>query len=182
VATTRGTLTVSSPTATAILLCVLVLPPMAGCGGGTSKPAATTARPASAVCLPAARGAVARGLGRPPGSVSQSQSTGNNAQPQCSFRAGRTRVVVNVDSSPQPFNRLERAVVEDAQQFSVVRNEPPPQRVAHLGLDADWFPGEGQLLTADNRRLITVTLKWPGASPARKKALAAAVARVYLGR
>ncbi|HKN95016.1 MAG TPA: hypothetical protein VJU60_11835 [Thermoleophilaceae bacterium] len=87
-----------------------------------------------------------------------------------------------MDSSPQPFFRLERAVVEDAQQFSTVRKEPPPQRVAGLGLDADWFPGEGQLLTANNRVLVTVTLRWPGASLAHKKALAASVARLYLRR
>ncbi len=111
---------------------------------------------------------------------SQRQSTGNNAQPQCTYRAGHLTVIANIDSSPQPFTRLERAVEEDAQQFSTVRKEPPPQRVAGLGLDADWFPGEGQLLTANKRRLITVILKWPGATTARKKVLSAAVARVYL--
>jgi hypothetical protein len=125
---------------------------------------------------------VAKAAAVEPASVAQRQSTGNNAQPQCSFRAGRVRVVANVDGSPQPYQRLERAVVEDTQQFSVVRNEPPPQRVAGLGLDADWFPRERQLLTANNRYLITITVAWRGAPKARMRALGAALARVYLGR
>lgn len=132
------------------------------------------------VCLAAARTTVARASG---GSVSsQRQSTGNNAQPQCTYRAGHLTVVANVDSSPQPYDRLERTVVEAQQQFGAVRTEPPPQRVPGLGLDADWFPREHQLLTTDGRKLITVTVSWRGASKARKRALAGVVARVYLGR
>ena len=123
---------------------------------------------------------VARTFKLPSGSVSAAQSTGNNAMPQCSFRARRLTLIANVDSSPQTFQRLERAVVEEAQQFSTARNVPAPERVAGLGLDADWFPFEGQLLTADNRRLITVTVKWPGAAKKRARALSAAVARIYL--
>jgi hypothetical protein len=158
---------------------------LAGCGGGSNQPAATTAKqPAVAkhpsVCLPHARAVVAHGLGVAPASVTAAQSTGNNAMPQCSFRARRVVLIVNVDSSPQTFQRLERAVVEEAQQFSTTRDVPAPERVAGLGLDADWFPFEGQLLTADNRRLITVTVKWPGAAKKRARALSAAVARIYL--
>lgn len=131
------------------------------------------------MCFPQARAAVARAVRD---SVSQSQSTGNNSFPQCSYRAGRVTVIANVDTSPQPFQRLERGVEEEAQQFSTVRNEPAPQHIAGLGLDADWFPEEHQLLTGDNQQLLTVTVKWPRASRARMKALGAAVARVYLGR
>jgi hypothetical protein len=123
---------------------------------------------------------VARTIKLPSGSVSVAQSTGNNAMPQCSFRARRVTLIANVDSSPQTFQRLERAVVEEAQQFSTTRNVPAPERVAGLGLDADWFPFEGQLLTADNRQLITVTIKWPGGAKKRARALSAAVARIYL--
>ncbi|HEX6460544.1 MAG TPA: hypothetical protein VF032_16620 [Thermoleophilaceae bacterium] len=161
------------------LICGCAAAAIAGCGGGGGAHTATHAIHRQSVCLPAARDVVGRATGSP---VTQKESTGNNAQPQCTFRAGRTAVIANVDSSPQPFQRLERTVVEYAQQFSSVREEPPPQRVARLGLDADWFPRERQLLTADNRRLITVTVTWPGASRAKTKALAVGVARVYLGR
>lgn len=132
------------------------------------------------ICLAQARAVVARALGVAPAGVTAAQSTGNNAMPQCSFRARRVTLIANVDSSPQTFQRLERAVVEEAQQFSTARNVPAPERVAGLGLDADWFPFEGQLLTADNRRLITVTVKWPGAAKKRARALSAAIARIYL--
>ena len=137
------------------------------------------AKPPS-VCLPQARAVVARALEVAPARVAAAQSSGNNAMPQCTFRARRVVLVANVDSSPQTFQRLERAVVEEAQQFSTARHVPAPQRVAGLGLDADWFPFEGQLLTADNRRLITVTVKWPDAAKKRARTLSAAVARLYL--
>src|SRR5437763_8386405 len=180
--TARVTRSASGPS-TAALLCALAL--LAGCGGGSKHaPATTTKQPAAArrpgVCLSQARAVVASALGVAPASVAAAQSTGNNAMPQCSFRARRVTLIANVDSSPQTFQRLERAVVEEAQQFSTARNVPAPERVAGLGLDADWFPFEGQLLTADNRRLITVTVKWPGAAKKRARALSAAVARIYL--
>jgi hypothetical protein len=168
-------------------LVLLSVPPLlalavVSCGGSKHAAPATRSaltKHAASVCTPQARAVVARASG---GSVTQSQSTGNNAMPQCSYRASRVTVIANVDTSPQPFFRLERAIVEEGQQFSTVRNEPAPQRVAHLGLDASWFPAEHLLLTGNNQQLLTVTVKWPHASRARMKALGAAVARVYLGR
>src|SRR5690242_12779479 len=153
---------------------------LAGCGGGAHSQGHKARAAHPGVCLPAARGIVATAAAGAP--VTQRQSTGNNAQPQCSFRSGLVAVIANVDTSPQPYARLERAVVEAGQQFSVVRDEPPPERVAGLGLDADWFPRERQLLTANSRELITVTVSWRGATKARMRALGVAVARVYLGR
>jgi hypothetical protein len=111
--------------------------------------------------------------------------------PQCNFtvRAGAHKVLlwVSVDSSPQPYAVLERAAEEDAQNFA---NDPQgqfpaPQHVAHLGLDAYWFPGPSaaHLETTDAVRLITATIiRWPGEPRGRWSALAAAVARPYLGR
>jgi hypothetical protein len=111
--------------------------------------------------------------------------------PQCNFtvRAGAHKVLlwVSVDSSPQPYAVLERAAEEDAQNFA---NDPQgqfpaPQHVAHLGLDAYWFPGPAaaHLETTDAVRLITVTvIRWPGQPRRHWSVLAAAAARPYLGR
>ncbi len=71
------------------------------------------------------------------------------------------RVVVNLDSSPQPYARLERAIVEDGQQFGTKRTFAPPQTVTHLGLDASWVPDLDQLLTSDGHVLVTVEVHAP---------------------
>jgi hypothetical protein len=106
--------------------------------------------------------------------------------PECHFSARlsdgrRVGVVANVDGSPQAYQRLERAVVEGGQQFGVVRSVPAPVNVPGLGLAAAWFPDQAKLITTDGVNLISVAIAWPGASQARQRALAAAVARAYLG-
>jgi hypothetical protein len=171
-------------------LCALLLPLVAGCGGGGGGSSATVATHAQqarrpSVCIAGVQGVVARAASGSAASVKASTSTGNNAMPQCSFRTSladgkRLLVIANVDSSPQPFQRLERAIEEATQQFGSVREYAAPQRVAKLGLDASWFPEEHQLLTGDNRQLLTISVKWPGSSVAHQRALAAAVARTYL--
>lgn len=164
----------------AAFICVCASALIGACGGGGGAPSTTVRASRPSVCVPAARATVARASGA--SVFSQRQSTGNNAQPQCTYRAGHLTVVANVDSSPQPYDRLERAVVEAQQQFGAVRTEPPPQRMGGLGLDADWFPRERQLMTTDGRKLITVTVTWRGGSKPQMRALARAVARIYLGR
>jgi hypothetical protein len=90
---------------------------------------------------------------------------------------------VSVSSEPQPYAVLERQAEEAAQIFGSHRFEPAPQQIAHLGLDAQWFPEEDQLLTTDGVHLITSTIvSWPGVARSLWKALAAAAARPYLGR
>jgi hypothetical protein len=106
--------------------------------------------------------------------------TGNNGAPECRLRYGRVRVVVNVDSSPQPYMRLEREIVEDGQQFGAVRSFPPPQAVGGVGLDAAWLPGLDQLITADQRVLITVTVPQPRDRATARRGLAVRLARSYL--
>lgn len=169
-----------------MVICVVALSLLAGCGGGGSGSGSSTVAAISpkrpAVCIQAGGAAVAHAVGRAAGAVAQAQSTGNNAEPQCSFRAGRLVAVVNVDSSPQPFERLERGIVEATQQFGTVREYAAPQRIAKLGLDASWFPEGGQLLTADSRELLTVAVKWPGSATLKRKALAVALARAYLAQ
>ena len=91
-------------------------------------------------------------------------------------------MVVNVDSSPQPYQRLERTVCEDSQQFGTVRNFSPPMNLPKLGLVAAWVPDESELLTTDGRNLLTITVAWRGQKRARQIALATLIARRYLGK
>lgn len=90
-------------------------------------------------------------------------------------------MVANVDTAPQPYERLERTIVEDGQQFGQTRGFTPPQTVPRLGLDASWLPDQAKLLTTDGTRLISVSVAWPGAGQTRRRALADAAARPYLG-
>jgi len=167
----------------ALLAVVLV----AGCGGG-GQPAKSPQRRAAAPpspCVQTARATVARFLAVAPNSIATKTGTGNNGMPQCTFTArGRhASVTANLDNSPQTYFRLERAIVEESQQFATVRQVAAPQHVAHLGLDASWFPAEHQLLTADKKDLITVIVSWRHARQARQRALAKAVARAcFLAR
>jgi hypothetical protein len=89
-------------------------------------------------------------------------------------------VVANLDGSPQAYQRLERTIVEASQQFGTARNFAAPVHVDRLGVDASWFPDLRQVMTTDNRRLITVGVIWPHAPARRLRALAIAVARAYL--
>ena len=107
---------------------------------------------------------------------------GNNAEPECHFRGPRVSVVVNIDSSPQPYQRLERTIDEASQQFGTERTFTPPVSVSKLGLDAAWVPDQSQLLTTDGRSLLTITVAWRGEKRARQIALATLVARRYLGK
>ncbi len=151
----------------------------AGCGRAHSSNVQSAAR-ARSVCLAAASVILGRAAEVPSTSVHAVAATGNNAQPECRLAAGPARAVVNVDASPQPYQRLERTIVEDGQQFGTVRNFSPPVAVAGIGLDAAWLPDQNRLITADRTRLVSVTVDWPAASPVRRRALAAALGRSYL--
>jgi hypothetical protein len=171
-----------APRCAAGILCVVALPLAAGCGSAkkpTTAAATHAARRPPTVCLPGARAAVSRRLRA---AVTTRQSTGNNGMPQCVYRAGAARVTANVDTAPQAYTRLERTVVEETQQFSVKRGIAPAQRIAHMGLDADWFPEPRQLLTTDGTRLLAVTVAWAHSTQAKRKALAKSVARAYLSQ
>jgi hypothetical protein len=137
--------------------------------------------------MPHARTAMARFLAVSPRSIAGRASVANNGMPQCALSVrpnGTARVlaVANVDTAPQAFFRLERTAVEAAQNFTSPRVVAPPEQITGLGLDADWFPASEQLMTTDGVRLITVSVSWPNTPAARKRGLAEAVARSYLGR
>jgi hypothetical protein len=151
---------------------------LVGCGATHRRAPRLGAQPPS-VCLPSAAGIVAGFARVPAGSVRGVAATGNDAQPECRLAAGGLRVVVNVDSSPQSYTRLERTIVEAGQQFGTVRSFAAPVAVDGLGLGAAWLPDQDRLITADQRRLISVKVSWTG-SRRHRRALAAALARRYL--
>jgi hypothetical protein len=93
----------------------------------------------------------------------------------------RLGITTALDSSPQAYFRLERTIVEDSQQFASQREYTPPTAINHLGVAAAWFPDQSKVMTTDGVKLITVAVHWPGAPPARRRALAEAVARPLLG-
>ena len=117
---------------------------LVGCGESSRSSATSTkagARPKPPpVCAPAAGAVIARDAGVGVGVLTARATMGNNAEPECHFRGPRVSVVVNVDSSPQPYQRLERTIEEDGQQFSTERTFTPPVTVPKLGLDAAWVP------------------------------------------
>jgi hypothetical protein len=158
---------------------------LVGCGSSSRSSATSTkaaARPKPPpVCSPTAGIVIARLAGLGAGALKARATTGNNAQPECHFRGPGVSVAVNIDSSPQPYQRLERTIEEDGQQFSTERNYTPPVTVPKLGLDAAWVPDQSQLLTTDGRSLLTITVAWRGEKRAREVALATLVARRYLG-
>ena len=159
---------------------------LVGCGASSRSSATSTkaaARPKRPpVCEPAAGAVIARDAGVAVGALTARATMGNNAEPECHFRAARVSVVVNVDSSPQPYQRLERTIDEDSQSFGTERNFTPPVTVPKLGLDAAWVPDQSKLLTTDGRSLLTITVAWRGQKRARQIALATLVARRYLGK
>jgi hypothetical protein len=170
---------------------------VAGCGSSTSLLASSSTTtsptrtagstsagvraPAPSVCSSSARADVARAASVSADAVSEKPGTSSQATPQCAFRAGSLKVLAIVDSGPQPYFRLERTVVEAQQQFGTVRLEPAPVHIGGLGLDADWFPKEMQIMTTDGDRLITVGVTWHKVPTKRRIALAKVIAHTYLG-
>jgi hypothetical protein len=119
--------------------------------------------------------------------ISAVPGKGNNAMPQCSFRArlpGRRRlnVTVNVDTSPQPYMVLSRTIEERAQGFTPTSRLAAPVAVMGLGLGASWFPDESALMTTDGVRLVTTTVRWRGAKQGAKIRFATRLSRLYLGK
>ncbi len=159
---------------------------ISGCGSSSSSSTGTPAnRAAAPVCLPKAVDAVARYLDVSPSRIALAKQTGNNAMPQCSLRAHpahapKMHLIANIYDGPQPYFLLERTAVEAGQQFTNQRMISAPVSVTGLGLDADWFPAERQLMSTDGKRLITVTVDWHGVPATRQRAIARAALAPYL--
>jgi len=160
-----------------------------GCGQSSSdKKHASSDHPLTAaqiVCQPTSRDAVAQFLSVQPANVGLAKSVGNNTMPQCTFTARppakkQVTLLVNYNTGPQPYFVLERTAIEAGQVFTQSRMIAAPVAVTGLGIEADWFPAENQLMATDGLKLITVTVTWRGAKVARQRALAEALTRTYL--
>lgn len=166
------------------LLIVLLL---AGCGGAGSTHHTSAQHRASVppLCDPNAREVMAQRFSIQAQTITLSKSIANSGYPQCSFTAhiaGDKRVVANVNyyDGPQPYFVLERTEVEASQPFTQTRLSPPPQAIIGLGLEADWFPAEQQMMATDGIRLITTSVVWRGSTERQRKALAEAMTRPYM--
>jgi hypothetical protein len=169
-----------------VIIAVLTGSAAAGCGSSSHPPAKATKAAnktkAAPVCEPAARTVIARETKVDPGTLTARAAEGGNAEPECRFKGPGVSVVVNIDSSPQPYQRLERAIDEASQQFAPVPGFQPPMIVPKVGLDAAWLPAESKLITTDGRSLLGITVSWRGQKRSREIALAVLVARRYLGK
>jgi hypothetical protein len=128
-------------------------------------------------CARGARGAIPGGVTRvepfnpPSGAVA------------CRIEGSSLTAIAMIDSAPQPYQRLEREVVEYGQnvEWTKVPASAFPRSIKGLGLDAHWFPLQSRLLTTDGVRLITIKLHAHSIGPTERKAIATRLARVYLG-
>jgi len=152
------------------------------------RPPGATAALASP-CSSRARAALAAAAAIPPASIAATPFTASSGAASCRFTAalppaGRLEVAAELDSAPQAYYRLERQIVETGQNV-IWEHQPEsayPVRVAHLGLDAAWFAGAGQLATTDGVRLVTVVVAAGPPRAGRRELIATRLARAYLGR
>jgi hypothetical protein len=147
-------------------------------GGKQAAPHLTTA------CSPRARATLGRVASVAASSIDASRFVASNGAAGCRLEAHGLAVIVRLDSAPQAYTRMEREVVKFGQNVDWTKVPPGayPQTVKHLGLDADWFPLQGRLLTTDGVRLITIKVRSSGQSgEASRKPLATRLAQIYLG-
>jgi hypothetical protein len=172
----------------------------AGCGSSSSGthessgPATTTADVTS---MGRAPGMASRAHLAPPcsararrtlaryGSVQATRYTAPSGDRGCHLevRGGGPDVIVELDSAPQAYVRMEREQVEYWQnvEWSDKPARAAPRPVGHLGLGAYWFPLEGRLLSTDGVRIVSVKVRSGIASPSARKSLAVRLNRSYLG-
>jgi hypothetical protein len=117
------------------------------------------------------------------GSVDASPFTAASGASGCLLRAAGAAptLIVQLDSAPQAYTRLERQIVEYGQNVIHSGRQAYPRSIKHLGLDADWLAAEDRIITTDGVRLVNIKVRWPSASGAAREALAIRLARVYLG-
>lgn len=147
-----------------------------------ARPTATTS-----VCTPKGRAAVTQFFGAGLASLATHVGIASSGSPTCYYEirlshGAPVMLSVQVDRTVEAYFLLERAITELQQVFAPTRLEPAPETVPHLGLDASWFPAEHYVMTTDGNTLITATVDWRSVPTRRKRALATAAARAYLGR
>ena len=179
---------------------VLAAAALVGCGSSSSGPheasAPTAAAPTAVTTVggsqdQAAHPHLARACSRRAlgilagyGSVRPASYIAPSGDRGCHFEGsgGNPDAIVELDSAPQAYVRMEREQVEYWQnvEWSHRAARAAPRPVGHLGLGAYWFPAQGRLLSTDGVRMVTVKVHSPSAS-AERKSLAVRLSRVYLG-
>lgn len=158
---------------------------LGGCGSATGSPTGL-----AALCPPRATPVLAGVVGARTSAVRVWRTQDYAQLRYCHYlvrgSGGRpaVRVLVTVDTGPQALWRLNRTEVEFSQAFATPGAKADPNAPVHidrLGLDADWLPGQQEVMASDGVRLITVATVWPGAATARRRALAEALTRPFLG-
>lgn len=114
------------------------------------------------------------------GQVKMAAGAGRDQQPACRLRAGVINAVVGVDSGANALQRLKREIAPAGQPPSSGHAVSPPEPVTGVGLQAAWIPAHDQLIAADHRALVTVTVSWPHTREVQRVQLARALARVAL--
>jgi hypothetical protein len=148
----------------------------------TTEPTATTAKTRLApACSRRARISLARETGLRPGLIDASPFIAASGASGCRLQALGVTVIVQLDSAPQAYTRLERQIVEYGQNVLHSGRQEYPRSIKHLGLDAHWLAAENRILTTDGVRLVNVKIRWILASSDAREALAIRLARVYLG-
>jgi hypothetical protein len=173
-----------------ILTVVVLAAAIVGCGSSSPDRQAsvppvptTTQQPALASnaalpppCARRARSAI-------PGSVRTRPFNPPSGAVACRLEGSSVTAIAMIDSASQPYQRLEREVVEYGQNVEWTKVPPSafPRSIKGLGLDAHWFPLQDRLLTTDGVRLITIKLHAHSIEPREREAIAIRLGRAYLG-
>jgi hypothetical protein len=176
------------------VISVLLALGCSGCGGSAKRPVkpvhhATPWKPgkrataSTDVCTVNGRAAFAKGVGVATGAVKEKKTHARSGASECVFSAGRVVASVSVSGAPEAYAVMERGAEEQAQLFGSKRLTPAPQLILGEGVAAYWFPAERLVMTTEGINLITATIvRWPDTPARRHRALAAAMARPYLGK
>ena len=165
-----------------------------GCGGSTKprvKPVhhvkpwkpGKRATASTDVCTSDGRATFAKKVGVGAEAVKETRAHARSGAAECVFKAGRVVASVSVSGAPDAYAVMERGAEEQAQIFGAKRFTPAPQLILGEGVAAFWFPAEHLVMTTEGVNLITATIvRWPRTPARRRRALAAALARPYLGK
>lgn len=129
---------------------------------------------------------VAQASGRPPPPL-QAHATGTSTLLACRYAAPGVKVHVNLDTASRSHRRYLNRVTELA-QFSLGDRRLQPHPVAGVGDQvggeegANWLAASDQLLTVEGQRYLIVDFSVRGASNARLRAGAVALARLGFAR
>ena len=160
---------------------------VAACGSSASQHTPTHKRTIATAlagpCSPLASTALAKALHLSGDAIGARPFTPPSGVAACRFTAPGLNVIATLDSAPQVYQRFNRTTVEYEQNvvWAHLGAKANLVNIPHLGLDADWIPPQREVITTDGIRLITVTVTTVPAHAPQPQAVAARLARTYLG-